>query len=123
MSNTITIPNAAQVTEMVMDQWLNSFNMIVKSQEQAENATRMWLDQARTAREQCQKVITQIAEQAKENQRLLQEMVTSTVRLSLETYRIATNHGISDVSQRVEELNKQVDTLTRKAQSKVAAAH
>src|ERR1039458_8556968 len=121
MSTTVTIPNAAQVTEMVIDQWLNSFNMVAKSQEHAENTTRMWMDQGRAAREQGQKVVAQIAEQAKENQRLFQEMVTSTVRLSLETYRIATQKSISELSKRVDELGQQGDTLSRKAQSKVAA--
>jgi polyhydroxyalkanoate synthesis regulator phasin len=109
-------PNPAQMTEMVLDQWVNSMNLVARTQEQAENATRTWLDQGRTVREQGQAVVAKVAEQAKDNQRLFQEMVTSTVRLSMETYRIATQQSMSELTKRVDELNQQVERLTRQAQ-------
>jgi polyhydroxyalkanoate synthesis regulator phasin len=120
-NNATAFPNAAQITEMVIDQWVNSCNVVAKTHEQAENTTRMWMDQGRAVREQSQKAVLQIADQAKENQRLFQEMVTSTVRLGLESYRIATQKNLSEMSKRVDELTQQVETLTRKGQAKVAA--
>ena len=121
MLNTNLFPNPAEVAEKMIDQWVSSYAFFSKAQDQADTVTRTWLDQGRTAREQGQKVVVQVAEQIKQNQRLFQEMVQANVTLMLETQRIASQQGISEISKRVDELSKQVDSMTKAAQSKVAA--
>ena len=101
------------ITDTLIENWVKSCDWMVQAQDQADSLTRSWLDQGKVSRQQGQEMAHKMAEQAKENQRLFQEMVQSTVRLSLESYRIATQQSFMELNKRVEILTRQVENLSK----------
>lgn len=104
-----------QMMEQMIDNSTKAFTSMFWFQEQGEKAMQVWMDQNKVTRDQAVKMAEKIAEQAKENQKLLQDMVQATVKLNLDSYKVASQNTLEQLQKQVENLTKQVEKLNHKA--------
>lgn len=104
-----------QMMDQMIDNSTKAFTSMFWFQEQGEKFMQTWMEQNKVSREQAVKMAEQIAGQAKENQKLLQEMVQHSVKLSFDTYKAASQQTLDQLQKQVELLNKQVEQLSAKA--------
>ena len=100
-----------QIVDQMIDNSTKAFASMFWFQEQGEKFVQMWMDQNKMSREQAVKMSEQIAEQARENQRLLQDMVQQSVKLSFDTYKTASQQSLDQLQKQVNLLTKQVEQL------------
>ena len=98
-------------TEKLWDMWLVTFGSMSWSQEQIENMGRKYLEQRKVAREEANKVIEELTNQAKKNQQQMQKMIQEAVANAFDNLEIPTFAYIDDLSKKVDELSKKVDNL------------
>ena len=108
-----TYENATAIGEAVIDNSIRTMQRLSNMQDQADGYTRTLIDQGRQTREEGSKLAQSWAEMARENNKQMQQLVNSSVRLSMDSYRSAQQ-------KTVEELTAQVDRLTRQVQSMTA---
>ncbi len=104
-----------QMMDQMIDNSTKAFTSMFWFQEQGEKFMQTWMEQNKISRDQAVKMAEQIAGQAKENQKLLQEMVQQSVKLSFDTYKAASQQTLDQLQKQVEMLNKQVEQLSAKA--------
>lgn len=107
-----------QMMDQMIDNSTKAFTSMFWFQEQGEKFAALWVEQNKAGRDQAVKMAEKIAEQAKENQKLLQEMVQRSVKLSFETYKMASQQTLEQMQKQVELLTKQVEALSAKAVAK-----
>lgn len=105
-----------QMMDQIIDNSTKAFSTMFFFQEQGEKFASLWMEQNKATRDQAVKVAEKIAEQAKENQKLLQEMVQQSVKLSFDTYKMASQQTLEQMQKQVELLTRQVETITAAAQ-------
>ena len=98
-------------SEKLWDMWLVTFGSMSWSQEQIENMGRKYLEQRKVAREEANKVIDELTNQAKKNQQQMQKMIQEAVINAFDNLEIPTFTYIDDLSKKVDELSKKVDNL------------
>ena len=103
-----------QIVDQMIDNSTKAFTSVFWFQEQGEKFMQTWMEQNKVSREQAVKMSEQLAQQAKENQKLLQEMVQQSVKLSFDTYKAASQQTVEQLTKQVELLTKQVEGLTAK---------
>jgi polyhydroxyalkanoate synthesis regulator phasin len=103
-----------QIVDQMIDNSTKAFTSMFWFQEQGEKFMQVWMEQNKVSRDQAVKMGEQLAAQAKENQKLLQEMVQQSVKLSFDTYKAASQQTVEQLTKQVELLTKQVETLTAK---------
>lgn len=104
-----------QMMDQMIDNSTKAFTSMFWFQEQSEKFVQVWMEQNKVSRDQAVKMAEQIASQAKENQKLLQEMVQQSVKLSFDTYKTASQQTLDQLQKQVELLTKQVEQLSGKA--------
>lgn len=104
-----------QMMEQMIDNSTKAFTSMFWFQEQGEKFVQTWMEQNKVSRDQAVKMAEQIAGQAKENQKLLQDMVQASVKSSLDSYKAASQQTIEQMQKQVEALTKQVEALSAKA--------
>jgi len=98
-------------TEKIWDMWLVTLGSMSWTQEQIENMGRKYLEQRKVAREEANKVIEELTNQAKKNQQQMQKMIQEAVANAFDNLEIPTFNYIDDLSKKVDELSKKVDNL------------
>jgi len=98
-------------TEKLWDMWLVTLGSMSWTQEQIENMGRKYLEQRKVAREEANKVIEELTNQAKKNQQQMQKMIQEAVANAFDNLEIPTFAYIDDLSKKVDELSKKVDNL------------
>ena len=98
-------------TEKIWDMWLVTLGSMSWTQEQIENMGRKYLEQRKVAREEANKVIEELTNQAKKNQQQMQKMIQEAVANAFDNLEIPTFAYIDDLSKKVDELSKKVDNL------------
>ena len=98
-------------TEKIWDMWLVTLGSMSWTQEQIENMGRKYLEQRKVAREEANKVIEELTNQAKKNQQQMQKMIQEAVANAFDNLEIPTFTYIDDLSKKVDELSKKVDNL------------
>lgn len=98
-------------TEKLWDMWLITMGSMSWSQEQIENMGRKYLDQRKIAREEANKVIEELTNQAKKNQQQMQKMIQEAVSSAFDNLEIPTFNYIDQLSKKVDELSKKVENL------------
>jgi polyhydroxyalkanoate synthesis regulator phasin len=104
-----------QMMDQMIDNSTKAFTSMFWFQEQGEKFMQVWMEQNKVGRDQAVKMAEKIAEQAKENQKLLQDMVQASVKLSLDTYKTASQNTLEQLQKQVDNLSKQVEQLKDKA--------
>jgi polyhydroxyalkanoate synthesis regulator phasin len=98
-------------TEKLWDMWLVTLGSMSWSQEQIENMGRKYLEQRKVAREEANKVLEELTNQAKKNQQQMQKMIEEAVTNAFDNLEIPTFTYIDQLSKKVDELSKKVDNL------------
>lgn len=98
-------------TEKIWDMWLVTLGSMSWTQEQIENMGRKYLEQRKVAREEANKVIEELTNQAKKNQQQMQKMIQEAVANAFDNLEIPTFTYIDELSKKVDELSKKVDNL------------
>lgn len=98
-------------TEKLWDMWLVTLGSMSWSQEQIENMGRKYLEQRQVAREEANKVIEELTNQAKKNQQQMQKMIQEAVTNAFDNIEIPTFNYIDQLAKKVDELSKKVDNL------------
>ena len=98
-------------SEKLWDMWLVTFGSMSWSQEQIENMGRKYLEQRKVAREEANKVIDELTNQAKKNQQQMQKMIQEAVINAFDNLEIPTFNYIDELSKKVDDLSKKVDNL------------
>jgi len=98
-------------TEKLWDMWLVTLGSMSWTQEQIENMGRKYLEQRKVAREEANKVIEELTNQAKKNQQQMQKMIQEAVANAFDNLEIPTFTYIDELSKKVDELSKKVDNL------------
>lgn len=100
--------------EQMIDNSTKAFTSLFWFQEQGEKFIQTCLEQSKIGRDQAAKMAEKITEQARDNQKLLQEMVQTTVKANLEAYKIVSQQSIEQMQKQVDLLSKQVELLNSK---------
>ena len=98
-------------SEKIWDMWLVTLGSMSWTQEQIENMGRKYLEQRKVAREEANKVIEELTNQAKKNQQQMQKMIQEAVANAFDNLEIPTFTYIDELSKKVDELSKKVDNL------------
>lgn len=98
-------------SEKLWDMWLVTLGSMSWTQEQIENMGRKYLEQRKVAREEANKVIEELTNQAKKNQQQMQKMIQEAVANAFDNLEIPTFTYIDELSKKVDELSKKVDNL------------
>jgi len=98
-------------TDKLWDMWLVTLGSVSWSQEQIENMGSKYLEQRKLAREEANKVIEELTNQAKKNQQQMQKMIQEAVVNAFNNIEIPTFNYIDQLSKKVDELSKKVDNL------------
>ncbi|MDD2371970.1 MAG: phasin family protein [Syntrophomonadaceae bacterium] len=98
-------------SEKLWDMWLVTLGSMSWSQEQIESMGRKYLEQHKVAREEANKVIEDLTNQAKKNQQQMQKMIQEAVVNAFDNLEIPTFTYIDQLSKKVDELSKKVDNL------------
>ncbi|HHV16147.1 MAG TPA: hypothetical protein GXX58_06180 [Gelria sp.] len=98
-------------TEKLWDMWLITLGSMSWSQEQIESMGSKYLEQRKVAREEANKVIEELANQAKKNQQQMQKMIQEAVVNAFDNLEIPTFSYVDQLSKKVDELSKKVDNL------------
>ncbi|HBQ27100.1 MAG TPA: hypothetical protein DD791_11955 [Syntrophomonas sp.] len=98
-------------TEKLWDMWLVTLGSMSWSQEQIETMGHKYLEQRKVAREEANKVIEELTNQAKKNQQQMQRMIQEAVINAFDNLEIPTFDYIDQLSKKVDELSKKVDNL------------
>jgi len=98
-------------TEKIWDMWLVTLGSMSWTQEQIENMGRKYLEQRQVVREEANKVIEELTNQAKKNQQQMQKMIQEAVANAFDNLEIPTFTYIDELSKKVDELSKKVDNL------------
>lgn len=98
-------------SEKLWDMWLVTLGSMSWSQEQIENMGRKYLEQRKVAREEANKVIEELTNQAKKNQQQMQNMIQEAVINAFDNLEIPTFNYIDQLSKKVDDLSKKVDNL------------
>lgn len=98
-------------TEKLWDMWLVTLGSMSWTQEQIEGMGRKYLEQRKVAREEGNKVIEELTNQAKKNQQQMQKMIQEAVINAFDNLEIPTFNYIDQLSKKVDELSKKVDNL------------
>lgn len=98
-------------SEKLWDMWLVTLGSMSWSQEQIENMGRKYLEQRKVAREEANKVIDELTNQAKKNQQQMQKMIQEAVINAFDNLEIPTFNYIDELSKKVDDLSKKVDNL------------
>lgn len=98
-------------SEKLWDMWLVTLGSMSWSQEQIENMGRKYLEQRKVAREEANKVIEELTNQAKKNQQQMQNMIQEAVINAFDNLEIPTFNYIDELSKKVDDLSKKVDNL------------
>lgn len=109
-----TYENATAIGEAVIDNSIRTMQRLTNMQEQADGYTRTLIDQGRQVREDGNKVTQRWAEMARENNKQMQQLVNSTLRLSMDSYRNAQQKTVEELTAQVDRLTKQVQSMTAK---------
>ncbi|MFN8610208.1 MAG: hypothetical protein U0931_21900 [Vulcanimicrobiota bacterium] len=104
-----------QMMDQMIDNSTKAFSSMFWFQEQGEKFVQTWMEQNKVSRDQAVKVAEKIAEQAKENQKLLQDMVQASVKANFDAYKVASQQTIEQMQKQVELLTRQVEVLSAKA--------
>ena len=102
--------------EAMIDNSIRAVKKMVAAQEQGEKMVRSMLEQGRQARQQTEVSAAQWAEMVRENNKQVQQLAHTTVRLSIDSFRAAQQATIDKLKAQVEALSRQVEAQT--AQSK-----
>jgi len=98
-------------TEKLWDMWLVTLGSMSWTQEQIENMGSKYLEQRKVAREEANKVMEELTNQAKKNQQQMQKMIQEAVANAFDNLEIPTFTYIDELSKKVDELSKKVDNL------------
>lgn len=98
-------------SEKLWDMWLVTLGSMSWTQEQIENMGRKYLEQRKVAREEANKVIEELTNQAKKNQQQMQKMIQEAVANAFDNLEIPTFNYIDELSKKVDDLSKKVDNL------------
>ena len=97
--------------EKMWDMWLVTLGSLSWSQEQIENMARKYLDQRKLAREETNKLLEELMNQAQKNQQQIQKMIQEAVMSAFENIDIPTFNYIDELNKKVEELIKKTSNL------------
>lgn len=103
-----------QMMDQMIDNSTKAFTSMFWFQEQGEKFMQTWMEQNKVTRDQALQMATKIAEQAKENQKLLQDMVQASVKMSFDSYKNASQTTMDQLQKQVEILSRQVEQLSSK---------
>ena len=106
------------ISEAIVENSLRAVQQLGFVQEQNEKFGKMVLENSRISREEGVKFAQRWAEQVRENQKHVQALVHNTVRMSLDSYKTASQQTIEELTRQVEHLTRQVETLTAAAKVK-----
>ena len=110
-----------QIVDQMIDNTTRVFTSMFWMQEQGDKFVQTWMEQNRVSREQATQMAERIGAQAKENQRLLPEMVQQSVKASFDNYQAVSKQTIEQLQKQVELLSNQVQELNARAAAAVKA--
>jgi len=101
------------MAEAGIEAWSSAAGLFFWWQEQAERATRVWLDQCRTAREQAQSLQADMVEQIRRNQAEMQRMMQDAVEGNLSNAQQLQQSTLDEMQRRMDEMAEQMEALRR----------
>jgi polyhydroxyalkanoate synthesis regulator phasin len=99
--------------EAGIEAWSSTAGLFFWWQDQAERATRMWLDQWSTAREQAQSLQAGMVEQIRRNQAEMQKMMQDAVEGNLPNAQQLQQSALDEMQRRMDEMTEQMEALRR----------
>lgn len=105
-----------KISNAILENTASQMETMSKLAQQQESFGARLLEQAQHQRSEGLTMANQWAsfftEMSKENQRQVQQLVNSAVRMSMDTYKSAQQQTIENLTQQVELLSRQVEMLT-----------
>jgi polyhydroxyalkanoate synthesis regulator phasin len=102
-------------SDLFWDGWTQSLGMLTWAGEQAEKLTRSWIDQGRVTREEGLRLQREMVEQARANQRDLQELIAKSIDEQTAAFRTTMEEQLAELRARVEQLNSELRAWREKA--------
>ncbi len=99
--------------EAGIEAWSSVAGLFFWWQDQAERATRMWLDQWSTAREQAQSLQADMVDQVRRNQAEMQRMMQDAVEGNLSNAQRLQQSTLNEMQRRMDEMTEQMEALRR----------
>jgi polyhydroxyalkanoate synthesis regulator phasin len=99
--------------EAGIEAWDSAAGLFFWWQDQAELATRTWLDQWRTTREQAQSLQADVANQIRRNQAEMQRMMQDAVEGNLSNAQQLQQSTLDEMQRRMDEMTEQMEALRR----------
>jgi polyhydroxyalkanoate synthesis regulator phasin len=99
--------------EAGIEAWSSAAGLFFWWQDQAEHATRMWLNQWRISREQAQSLQADMVEQIRRNQAEMQRMMQDAVAGNLSNAQQLQQSTLDEMQRRMDEMTEQMEALRR----------
>ena len=96
-----------------IEAWSSAAGLFFWWQDQAERATRTWLDQWSTTRGQAQSLQVDMADQIRRNQAEMQRMMKDAVEGNLSNARQLQQSTLDEMQRRMDEMTEQMEALRR----------
>jgi polyhydroxyalkanoate synthesis regulator phasin len=97
--------------ETGIEAWSSAAGLFFWWQDQAERATRAWLDQWRTTRDQAQSLQADVADQIRRNQAEVQRMMQDAVEGNLSNAQQLQQSTLDEMQRRMDEMTEQMEAL------------
>lgn len=104
---------STSAVEAGIEAWSSAAGLFFWWQDQAERATRMWLDQWRITREQSQSLQADMVEQIRRNQAEMQRMIQDAAEGNLSNAQQLQQSTIDEMQRRMDEMTEQMEALRR----------
>jgi polyhydroxyalkanoate synthesis regulator phasin len=104
---------STSMAEAGIEAWSSAAGLFFWWQDQAELATRTWLDQWRTTREQAQSLQADVANQIRRNQAEMQRMMQDAVEGNLSNAQQLQQSTLDEMQRRMDEMTEQMEALRR----------
>ena len=105
------------IGEAMIENSIRAVQQMGAAQAQGEKMAQTMLEQGRQARQQTEEGAAQWAEMVRENQKQVQQLVHTSVRLSIDSFRAVQQATIDELTRQVETLTRQVETLMAQAKA------
>ncbi len=94
--------------EMIRKGFLASLGAAVVTKEKVEAATKKWVDEGKISTDEAERLAQDLVENGQKQWEEIQTKVSETVRKTLEGLDIATRKDIDHLSERIDEIEKQI---------------
>lgn len=102
---------SSSAVEAGIEAWNSATGLFFWWQDQAERATRTWLDQWSTTREQAKSLQADMADQIRRNQAEMQRMMKDAVGGNLSNAQQLQQSTLDEMQRRIDEMTDQMEAL------------